>query len=204
MKRIAELSDSSAAIVMRKGEVIAKVHTRYGSGGGVQVDVVQYGEPAKRTAAVMGLELDQYGGAPDRATLQQSKAGGYGYDKKTAALSGMIIDGHRLTNHCGTDEKVQRLFKRYTRAIDSGKGPQASEYWEKLARKIGARFANWQGTDAEAIAHHMRRHGGTEAEAREIVGNRNAPPRIGRYTSLYRLEGLRYMEAIGYDVIEVL
>lgn len=33
--------------------------------------------------------------------LQQGSASGYGYDKFTAALSGLIIDGHKMTDHCG-------------------------------------------------------------------------------------------------------
>lgn len=32
--------------------------------------------------------------------LQQGRAGGYGYDRFTAAISDFVIDGHRITDHC--------------------------------------------------------------------------------------------------------
>lgn len=38
--------------------------------------------------------------SPDR-DVQQGRAGGHGYDKFTAALSGHVIDGHKMTDHCG-------------------------------------------------------------------------------------------------------
>ena len=44
----------------------------------------------------------------DSTPLQQGSASGYGYDKFTAALSGLTIDGHTLGDHCG-DRKAAGL-----------------------------------------------------------------------------------------------
>lgn len=181
MKTVSEMCGARVHIVLsKKGELVAKVHARYGSGGAVQVDIHQYGEPAKKTAATLGLPLGEYGEAPDAATLQQRKAGGYGYDKYAAALSGMVIDGIRLSNHCGTDKATERLLKRYSREVDAGKSNGSDEVWRERAKKIGARFANWNGPSG---------YGGAK---------------VPRYVSLHRLEGLAYMEAMGYRVIEAL
>ena len=121
MKRIDELSDCTAYIVLnKKGEHVATVNYRYGSGGGVQCDVFQRDE-----------------------LVHQKKAGGYGYDKITAALAGAVIDGYRIADHCGhaeaAGEKARaRLIAAYKR------NPAAHTYqdWSARASRIGCRWAN--------------------------------------------------------------
>jgi hypothetical protein len=64
----------------------------------------------------------------DGAPLQQGRASGYGYDKFTAALSGLVIDGHVMADHCG-----ERL-----------KPPRGNDVWSRDAEcKRGYRFSNW-------------------------------------------------------------
>lgn len=87
--------------------------------------------------------------------LQQGKASGYGYDKFTAALSGLVIDGHEMTDHCGGRLEKKGGWKH-----------------EEKAKK-GYRFANW---DNEKKV----------------------------YTSCFRLEGLKYLQDIGYTVIQAI
>lgn len=67
------------------GTYVARVLARYGSGGGVTVEVHHM------TGSIPG--------APWYPN-QSKRAAGYGYDKFTAALSGMTVDGHTLYNHC--------------------------------------------------------------------------------------------------------
>lgn len=76
----------------------------------------------------------------------QGKAGGYGYDKLTSALSGAVIDGITLYNHSVGNydpenpkyPELHKLWKRYERAESH------SETWYEEARKIGASFANYK------------------------------------------------------------
>lgn len=64
----------------------------------------------------------------DGAPLQQSSASGYGYDKFTAAISGLTIDGHSMTDHCGEQRKP----------------PRGKKCWQRGARiPKGYSFANW-------------------------------------------------------------
>ena len=122
--------------------------------------------------------------AHDLFGFQQSHAGGYGYDKRTAALAGLWIDGQQLADHCGTVANAEKahaaLFAQYCKFHDySGERARAAEkgwdraHWDKRAQKIGARFANW---DSEK----------------------------NRYTSLHFQPGLERLETLGYRVIQAI
>ncbi len=43
--------------------------------------------------------------------VQTGSATGYGYDKTTAAMRGMVIDGHELGDHSGVDKSCARQIK---------------------------------------------------------------------------------------------
>ncbi len=107
----------SAYVIMRKGKYIGKILAYFGGGGTCVVNVIQHGEPAKKSLAV-ALKADpklkvEY---PDSGlTFQGRTTGGYGYDKFTAALSGVVIDGVALNDHCGVrlpKPKGKTLFPR--------------------------------------------------------------------------------------------
>ena len=115
----------------------------------------------------------------DICTTQKGVASGYGYDKKTAALSKMSIDGHTLSDHCGRDNKSEKFLKAYGKAIKSGEPIKAEQVIEK-AKKAGYTFTNWTSS------------GGYQ------------PNDWKGYQSCYRLPGLDYLRAIGYQVLEVL
>ena len=116
-------------------------------------------------------------GFGDRFTTQKGTAVGCGYDKFTAALSNMTIDGHNLTDHCGQDETSEKLLKAY------GKARLAGEDGQKVvdkARKLGYSFPNWTS------------------------GGGYQPNAWTGYQSCYREPGLDYLRALGYQVIDVL
>lgn len=46
------------------------------------------------------VNLWNWGHDESEPCYQEGSAGGYGYDKLTAALNHMIVDGLELTNHC--------------------------------------------------------------------------------------------------------
>lgn len=134
MKQVREQSDSSAFIVLnKKGEDVAHVQFRYGSGGSVQCDVWSR-NPGEKWVSL----------------THQKKAGGYGYDKACAALAGAVIEGFQMANHCGHGEPAHekakvRLMAAYKKRANSGVpiSPEESRVWEAKAKKIGARFANY-------------------------------------------------------------
>lgn len=101
---------------------------------------------------------------------QRGNASGYGYDKRAAALSGLIVAGHTLADHCGgvpEDEKKRaRLMAEHQR--EPGKYDYAG--WSQRAEKIGAHFANWKQSRAnnlhfEAGLRRLERFGFTVVEA---------------------------------------
>jgi len=168
----------SAVIVLKRGKVVAQVMARHA--GAVTVNVWQYGEAQARSAEVLRRMYPKAADSENLGMYQSGRAGGYGYDKKTAAMRGMVIDGVRLYDHCGHDEKSERLFKQYCKFHDySGEVARSKEkgwdraYWDKRAARIGARFANWDCSR-------------------------------GRYGSLFYDGGLDRLERMGYTLVHVL
>lgn len=120
MKQVRESNAAkslSAYVIFKKGEHIATVQAYYANSGGVSVDVW------------------------DKHSLShQGKAGGYGYDKFTAALSGAVIDGVKLYDHCGGYDEAEMAIK-----LKAVKLYQTSEVKAKrFAAKHGLQFANWR------------------------------------------------------------
>jgi hypothetical protein len=79
----------SAWVITRDARHVATVQAHYGNSGRVQVDVWHNSTMRDGTF-------------PE---LQQASASGYGYDKFTAALRGMKIDGITLHDHAESAKK---------------------------------------------------------------------------------------------------
>jgi hypothetical protein len=107
---------SAFVILNKKGKHIATVRAHYSDAGRVTVNVFDF-----------------------KTTFQAGSASGYGYDKFTAALRGLTIDGHKMCDHCETDEKTKAILKSYL----SGKIADATA--KRRAERIGASFANFDG-----------------------------------------------------------
>lgn len=54
--------------------------------------------------------------------FQYGRAGGYGYDKFAAALSGLYIDGHAMTDHCGARLNLPKGAEVFPRDFKTPKG----------------------------------------------------------------------------------
>lgn len=93
--------------------------------------------------------------AHDKYGFQVGRAPGYGYDKFTAALSGMIIDGHKMTDHSAASLSLPEGMTGFPEGF---KAPP------------GYALANWRREEKN-------------------------------WMSCYRVAGLKYLEALGYDVI---
>jgi hypothetical protein len=192
----------SAYIVLNpKGKHVATVNAHFANSGMVTVDLWNIGdqaaerclaaaiksgdvteqtlEKARRAAATqrdwLAADADLSGYiAFDLFGLQRGSAGGGGYDKFTAALSRMYIDGHKMYDHCGHSAESEKLLAAYAKHYDTPEGHKAVRaHWDAKAEKIGACFANY---DSEK----------------------------GRFTSLHITAGLRRLESMGYTVIQAI
>ena len=83
MKTIQDLNKTLKAYIILhpNKEIAGYVHLRRGSSGAVQADVYEIKDHSRKL-------------------VHQRKATGYGYDKETAALSGAVLHGIRLYDHC--------------------------------------------------------------------------------------------------------
>ncbi len=118
----------SAYVILKKGKHIATVRASFSDGGTCLVNVHD-----------------------DKAGFQHGTAGGYGYDKFTAALRGLSIDGVEMNDHCGRNGRSERMLKAYTAAP----APIDQKAWDDKAKKIGARFANWQQEAGRYSSLHL-------------------------------------------------
>ena len=186
-KRIECRTHSAWVVLNKKGEHVATVTAQYprDGAGHVYVNVRNVTTSAQqrtadRYAATYGKRCADRDGADVGGLhlwLQASSASGYGYDKTTAALDGLIVDGHTLADHCGRVPEAEtakaRLFAAYQKARAAGAGDFDQAGWSAKAHKIGARFANWS-------------------------------QEAGGYTSLHFESGLDRLRTLGYTVIDVL
>lgn len=172
---------SAYVILNAKSVHVATVQAHFSDGGTCLVNVWAHGDAVtKKNAVAAGLAKDGEvsSEAHDAMYMQQGRAGGYGYDKFTAALSGLYIDGVRMSDHCGHNEQTEALAKRYARACIKHDIANAShegyilfrDEWDARAKKIGARFANYDSN-------------------------------LRRYTSLFLESGLERLTSLGYRVI---
>lgn len=112
---------------------------------------------------------------------QQGKASGYGYDKFAAALRNMMIDGHKMFDHCGQDEKSEKLLAQYKSEFSKLGSPTREAVkdfdakWRAKVEKFGMRFANY---------HQEGEH--------------------YRYSSLYYDQGFSRLGMMGYEIIQAL
>ena len=177
MTRVDETAQGKAiragVVLDKKGHLVAKIQARYGSGGGVLVNVFQYNGNAKEG------EKGYYG--PDK---QAARAGGYGYDKFTACISGMTIAGVKITDHCGERLKLPRKGF-FTQDSKLPKGYRLANYTVfDHATKKGANLPRgWT-------------HGHLEYETRMKDGRLA----VG-YAGAYRDPGLDILPAYGFRVI---
>lgn len=161
MKQVRETAAgrSIAAFVVLnpKGQHVATVQAAYMDSGTVMVDVWNMRDSKTQTDGP-----------------QQKKAGGGGYDKFTHALNGMMIDGHRLYDHCGTSTASTTLLLMYHKAMDRRRTSSVQEVQDKWNTRVAAKgmsFSNFKDD---------------------------------RYDSLFHLGGLDSLEAMGYTIIRAI
>lgn len=217
----------SAYAIMKGTVLIAKVTAHYANSGNVLVNVAQWGESViKSYNTHAGTKLktkpedyesyDAYRKATDICEsfqFQHKMRGGMGYDKFAAAIGGMIIDGHRIADHCGNSlspkKKDNGLFPR---GFKSPKGFTLANYIERSAA-TGKRM-NIDSFFDKAMAN-LGFHDDEENTDENMLSLRNEKRRLytawaesadfqAGYTSCFQESGLKYLSSLGYNVIQVI
>ena len=193
----------SAYVILKGSREVATVQMHHAAA--CLVNVWQNGDAAVRSAA-------KGKGEPEAFRLQTSRASGYGYDKATAALAGLIIDGHVLTDHCARLDAPRKPKGSpcYPEGYKPPKGFRLAN-WSTFSRETGRTFHgyNWEDKARAEL-------GLTEEQAREVWLEvrekarelRNAweasPDAVRGYADCYREPGLSYLSARGYTVIQAI
>jgi len=185
-------SVSAYVILNRKGEHVATIRAHFSDGGNCLVNVFD-----------------------DKAGFQAATAGGYGYDKFTAAISGLSVDGHKLSDHCGTDgaPKPPKGRKTFPRDYKAPKGYSLAN-WCSLSRKTGCTLYrdHWINLACDALGIPRDRPNLTDSQWESIQEKVYEIEKAWResddceqgFSDCYRLSGLDYLRAIGYRVIQAI
>lgn len=194
---------SAYVILNKRGEYVAKVTMHHASS--CLVNVFQSGKALERSEAAAMRALGKL--PADGLGFQFGRASGYGYDKATAALSGLYIDGHKLTDHCSRDgapkppkgrtlyprdakPKAGYSFANYsTRRKSDGKDMRSHDWKCQAIDELG------EGSEWSAVSERM-----AELESAFLASDDCE----AGYMSCHRDPGLRYLESIGYRVIQAI
>lgn len=183
-------SISAYVVLNKKGVEVATVQAHFSNGGRCLVNVWD-----------------------DKAGFQHASAGGAGYDKFTRALSGMVIDGHAMSDHCG-GEGVPKMPKgRHTYPKDFRAKPGYTlANWVSVSRATGRRIYN------EAWVYHalellgLKRDSMSESEWERVMVKAQELEKEWRasddcetgWGSCFREAGMDYLKALGYRVIQAI
>lgn len=216
----------SAWVIMKGARHVATIQARYGAA--VLVNVFNRGDSdvkslkayirdngAPKVRDIDGALIDM--GTPEglqRAAAywnQYGTAGGYGYDKETAAMSGLYVDGLRLSDHCEESKKPPKGLPCFPADYKAPRG------WSL------ANHSRWIRTNKDSpwLALDMGQKGlvrlmGAPAEYREdlapgeletlerMEGAESRGNMLAGYGSCHKEAGLRFLEARGYRVIRAI
>jgi len=147
--------------------------------------------------------------------FQHATASGYGYDKFTAALSGMTIDGHEMSNHASHDgaPKIPKGRKTYPLDYKPKKGYSLANY-TKVSKATGYTIytSDWYDKAYEALGiadsdadTKNARWDEVKEKAFELSKAWEESDDCERgYSSCFRESGLDYLRALGYKVIQAI
>jgi hypothetical protein len=206
----------SAYVILKGSRKVATVQASFSNGGRVLVNVWQDGEAAERSAkarekAGNPFKPEKYGSP---AAFQHDSAGGYGYDKFTSALAGMVIDGHEMADHSSrlNAPKPPKGCTLFPRDYKAPKGYDLANFTE-ISKATGHRIYRdaWMVRACEALgfapdkALSTEDHDAVYWKANEMeTAWRASDDCVTGYSDCYRKDGLNYLKAIGYTVIQAI
>ncbi len=134
----------SAWIILKGSREVATVQACHGSGGRVLVNIFQRDKAAERSAATAAKAVrGKAAPEPSNFSFQSGSASGYGYDKLTAALSGLIVDGHQLTDHCAGSKRPSNGAGVFPQGFKPPRGWTMANYMTPKAHGVKvAGYAN--------------------------------------------------------------
>src|SRR5690606_31099936 len=117
----------SCYIIMRCNKHIATVRAHFADGGTCVVNV-------HHTRAARKF-----------AEFQHATASGWGYNKFTAALRGLVIDGHTMVDDCEVKLKYPKGRASFPRDYKAPKGYRLANYAEGSERWKDSGEKKWHG-----------------------------------------------------------
>ena len=204
----------SAYVITKGARDVATVQVHFSNGGRCLVNIWQTDEAAKRCARyfVPGkYHIQGY----SSFSFQYATAGGYGYDKLTSALSTLYVDGHELTDHCSRKRapKPPKGRKLFPRDFKAPRGYSLANYTE-ISKATGKRIYRdeWINRAYEALGIADAEGDVKNARWDDVAAKmydletawRATDDYESGYADCYRLEGFKYLEAIGYRVRNVI
>ena len=133
----------------------------------------------------------------DGTPMQNGTASGGGYDKFTAALSCLKIDGHVMSGHCGTSLKPPKVLGYFPVDYKPRKGYRLANYGEYDA--AGKRMNSYEYRD---IARAQLGKSAEWEAVDDLAKQLRADANLTRgYSSCYKESGLSYLESLGYSVV---
>jgi len=171
---------SAWAITNGRGECVAKVQAHFAPSGGVSVDVFDSGRD-----------------------VQHGSAGGYGYDKLTAALSGLVVAGHTLADHCDVSLRPPRGLPGFPPDYRR-KGYQTANHMQWVRDNADS---PWRAlSEIERRAIRPRSHGALDDSPDELAARDFVRAATGRddvftgFSECYQVAGLEYLTERGLRV----
>jgi hypothetical protein len=185
----------AAYVILKKNAMVGKVHVYYNTkSGGVTVNAWDYTR---------------------EESFMKSHASGYGYDKFTAAVSGMLFDGHTISNHCGVKAPTPKCGY-FTNETKLPKGYSVCN-GISIHKPSGKRATSINVYEGERFSHRLwyvpkfpqgtGYWGPTESEIKANPDNYqlvDSEDIINAYHDAYKTPGLDYLRALGYSVIQAI
>jgi hypothetical protein len=174
-----------------RGELVANIQAHFSDSGGVTVN------------------------AWDMATdgVQIGRATGYGYDKLTAALAGMKIGGHTLSNHCEVQKKKPRGAPLFPRDYKTPRGYSLANFslrvrddsespWRRLTmdEQRATRFMDWPPEKRAELSNEF----GERENANKLAAMAARGDILTGYDSCFKRSGLDYLRARGLRVFQAI
>lgn len=215
VRETAPAKSVSATVIMKGARHVATVQAHYGSSR-VLVNVWQESEAYRKSftkahnAPTTDSELDR--AAYELFAFQQGTASGYGYDKFAAALSGLIIDGHTMGNHCEFWRKPPKGRATFPETAKAPKGWSFAN-WTRWSKSRGKSMHAYDWRDmakAELFPNGLPENDAgawdsIHARANELEAEwRESDDCESGYSDCYRATGLDYLRAIGYSLINAI
>jgi hypothetical protein len=171
---------SAWIVTNRRGECLAKVQAHFAQSGGVRVDVFNSGRD-----------------------VQHGRAGGYGYDKLTAALSGLVVAGHTLADHCEVSLRPPRGLPGFP--LDyRRKGYRTANYMQWVRDNADSPWRALSETERRAV--RPRSHDALGDSTDELAARDFMRAAMGRddvftgFSDCYKVAGLEYLTERGLRV----